>query len=75
MTENTVKLGWNLLCGKCRKRAVKMIIPKAKRYLREHPGSSINMISRIYGIPKSTLHDALNKENNNPSVKTPGNHE
>jgi len=60
MSEDTIKLGWNLLCGKCKKKALKMVMPKVKRYLKDNPKCSVNRVARFYGIPKSTLHDQLN---------------
>jgi DNA polymerase III epsilon subunit-like protein len=62
MSEMTTKIEWKVLCAKCRKNHVQNLLPKVRRYLREHPKVSVRRVARFYGIPHSTLHDALNRK-------------
>lgn len=67
-----IEVKYNWLCGKCQKKFVKIMIPKIKRYRKE--GLSLREISKLTGIPKSTIAEnkyfrTFGKQMNNKIIK------
>lgn len=63
------KLKYSDLCLKCKKKHVLLNIDRVKSYLKT---LSYEQVSMITMIPKSTLHDIINKKSENISKRTKG---